>query len=222
MSATVNWSLEGSPPCSLESLLAEGSISLKNLIPRPSCWRDHMSCNNQFAGLLSSPSCSSWAVAFFMSCLIMNLICVIHALKIGRRVMSVTYYDLGIDNLRSCNVWVMCDVTGAVCHGKVCDHVLCGLGKIILSYFYGGCIYPSVVIYSCLCLNCNDLSCDVFSSGTVICIGSIFLNFSSGASSLIWHGDLWVPCNVSLEFWKEVFCVGSPWQYDCIHCIHST
>ena len=76
----------------------------------------------------------------------MNLICVIHALKIGRMVMSVTYCDLVINNPKSCNVWMICDVTGVVCHGKVCGCVLCGLSKIIMSYFCGGCIYLSVVI----------------------------------------------------------------------------
>ena len=68
MSATVTWSLEGSPPCSWESLLEESSTSLKNLIPILSHWSDHLSCSNQCVSLLSSPSCSSWGVAFFLSC----------------------------------------------------------------------------------------------------------------------------------------------------------
>ena len=103
MSATVTWSLEGSPPCSWESLLGEGSISLKSLIPLLSHWSDHLSYSNQCVGLLSSPLCS-WDVVFFSSCWRLNLICVIHALKISRIVVSVTYCDLGINNLKSCDV----------------------------------------------------------------------------------------------------------------------
>ena len=142
MSASVTWSLEVSPPCSWESLLGEGSISLKDLIPLLSHW----SCNNQCTGLQSSPSCSSWDVAFFSSCWSMNLICMIHALVGCRMVVSVTYYDLKINNPRSCNVWMICHVAGAVCHSKVCGCVLCGLSEIIVSCFCGGCIYPGVVM----------------------------------------------------------------------------
>ena len=112
MSATVTWSLEGSPPCSWEPLLGEGSISLKNLIPLLSHWSDHLSCSNQCAGLLSSPLCSFfWDEVFFLSGWSMNLICMIHALKISRMVMSVTCYELRIDNPKSCHVWddLQCD-----------------------------------------------------------------------------------------------------------------
>ena len=49
MSATVTWLLQGSPPCAWESLLGEGSTSLKNLISLPSHWSDHLSCSSQFA-----------------------------------------------------------------------------------------------------------------------------------------------------------------------------
>ena len=91
MSSTVTWSLEGTPPCSWESLLGEGLTSVKNLIPLTIHWIDHMNRSSLFVGLLSSPSCSSWGVAFFLSCWSMNLIWVIHALKIGRMVMT---YDL--------------------------------------------------------------------------------------------------------------------------------
>ena len=144
-SVTVTWSLEGSPPCSWESLLEEGSTSLKNLIPLLSHVSDHLSCSNQCAGLLSAPSCSSWGVAF-LSCWIMNLICMIHTLKISRMIMSVAYCDLSIDNLKSCDVWIICDVTGVVCHVKVCGCVLCGLSEIVMSCFCGGCVYPCIVI----------------------------------------------------------------------------
>ena len=130
MSATVTWSLEGSPPCSWESLLGEGSTSLKNVIPLVSHWSDHLCSSNQCVGHLSSPSHSYWDVALFLSCWSMNLFCVIHALKIGRMVVSVTYYDLRIDNLKSCDMWMICNLTGVVCHGEVCGCILCGLSKI--------------------------------------------------------------------------------------------
>ena len=146
ISATVTWSLEDSLPCSWESLLGETSISLKDLIPLPSHWSDHHCCSNQCTGLLSSPSCSSWDVAFLSFCWSMNLICMSHALKIGRIVVSVTYCDLRINNLKSCNVWMIYNVTDVVCHGKVCGCVLFGLGEIIMSYFCSGCIYLGVVI----------------------------------------------------------------------------
>ena len=51
MSATVTWSFKVSPPCSWESLLGEGSISLKDLIPLLNHWSDHQSCNNQCVGI---------------------------------------------------------------------------------------------------------------------------------------------------------------------------
>ena len=143
MSATVTWSLEGSPPCSWESLLGEDSISLKDLIPLLNHWSDHLSCSSQSAGLLYSPSCSSWDVAFFLSCWSMSLI---HALKISGMAMTVTYCNHGIDNPKSCDVWMICNVTGVVCHGKVCGCVLCGLSEIVMSYFCGGCIYLGALI----------------------------------------------------------------------------
>ena len=125
MSATVTWSLKGSPPCSWESLLGEGSISLKDMIPLLNHWSDYQSCSNQCMGFLCSPSCSSWDVAFFSSYWRMNLICLIHALKIGRMVMSVTYCDLRNGNQKSCDVWMICDVTSAVVSWKglwLCPH----------------------------------------------------------------------------------------------------
>ena len=138
MSATVT--------CSLKSLLGEGSISLKDLIPFLSHCSDLQSCSNQCVSCLSSPSCSSWDMVFFSSCWVMNLICVIHALKIVRMVMRVTCCNLGIGNLKSCDVWIICNVTSVVCHSQVCGCVLCGLSKIIVSYFCGGYIYLGVVI----------------------------------------------------------------------------
>ena len=143
MSATVTWSLKGSPSCSWASLLGEGSTSLKTPIPLPSLWIDHLSCSSQFAGLLSSPSCSSWDVAFLLSCLSMSLI---HALKIGRMVMSVIYYNLGINNLKSCDVWMICNVTDVVWHGRVCSCVLSVLSETIMSCLHGSCVCPGGVI----------------------------------------------------------------------------
>ena len=104
MSATVTWSSKGSPPCLWESLLGEGSISLNDLCPLLSHWSDHWGCNNQWVDLPSSPSCSSWDVVFLLSCWIVNLIYMIHALKICRMVVNVTYCDLWTDNLKSFHV----------------------------------------------------------------------------------------------------------------------
>ena len=146
MSATVTWSFEGSPPCSWEPLLGEVSISLKDLSPPLSHWSDHLNCNTQCVDLQSSPSCSSWDVVFFSSCWIMNLIGKIHALKIFGMVVNENYYDLGINNLKSFNVMMICNATSAVCHSKVCGCVLCGLSELVASCSCGGCVYPSVVI----------------------------------------------------------------------------
>ena len=136
-SATVTWTLEGSPPCSWESLLGEDSTSLKTLIPLLSCWSDHLSCSSQFVGLISSPLSPSWT---------MSLACRIHALKISRMVTSVTFYDLWFDSPKTCNVRMICNMTDPVCHGGVCSCVLCMLSEIIVSYFCGSCVCPSVVI----------------------------------------------------------------------------
>ena len=145
-SATVTWLLEHSPPCSWESPLGEGSISLKNLILLLSHWSNHLSCSNQCVGPLSSSSCSLWGVAFLSSCWSMNLICVIHALKISGMVMSVTYCNLGIYDPKSCNVWMICNVTSEECHAKVCGCVLCRMSEIIIGCFCGGCVFPGIVI----------------------------------------------------------------------------
>ena len=138
MNATVTWLLEGNTPCSWESLLEEGSTSLKILIHLLSHWSDHLSCSNQCAGVLSSPSCSSWGVAFFLSCWNINLICVIHVLKICRIVKSVTYYNLRIHNPKSCDVSMIYSVTDAVCHEEVCGCILCVLSEIIVGCFCVG------------------------------------------------------------------------------------
>ena len=81
MSATVTWFIEGSPPCSWESLLGEDSISLKDLSPLLSHWSDHQSCNNHCVDHQSSPLCSSWDVVFFLSCWSMNLIREFHVVE---------------------------------------------------------------------------------------------------------------------------------------------
>ena len=179
MSATITWSLEGIFPCSLESLLGEGFITLKDLILLLSHWSDHQSCNNWCAGLQSSLSHSSEDEAF-LSCWIVNLICVNHALKICRMVMNLTNCDLRINNPKSFYVWMSCDVTGAVCYGEVCACGLCGLSEIIVNCSCGCSIYPDVVIYSGLYGNCNDSMCDALCSETVIWIGFICLYLHVG------------------------------------------
>ena len=129
MSAIVTWSFEGSPPCSWQSLLGESPIGLKDHIPIPGHWNDHQSCNNPCVDLQCSPSCSSWDVTFLSSCQSINLICEVHALGRG---VNMIYCDLGIDNLKSFDVGMICGVTSAVCHSEVCGCVLCGLRKIIM------------------------------------------------------------------------------------------
>ena len=123
MSATVTCLFEGSPPCSWESLLGEGSVSLKDQIPPQSHWSDHWSCNSQCVDPKSSPSYSSWGVVVALSCCIVSLINMVHALKACRLIMSVTYYDVGIESLKSFCVEMICNVIGEVCHGKVCGCV---------------------------------------------------------------------------------------------------
>ena len=59
MSATVTWSCIGIPPCSWESLLGEGSVSLNDQIPLLSHWSDHQSCNSLCVDAQFSPLGSS-------------------------------------------------------------------------------------------------------------------------------------------------------------------
>ena len=146
MSDPVMWSFEGSSSSSWESLLGEGSTNLKDLSHLPGHWGDHQSCNKQCVDLQSSPFCSSWDVVFFSSCCSINLISEIHALKICRMVLNVIYCGFRINNLKSFNVGMICDVTSVVCQGEVCGCVLCGLSKIFMSCSCSGCIYPGVVI----------------------------------------------------------------------------
>ena len=42
---------------------------------------------------------------------------------------------------RAANVWMIYNVTSAVCHGEVCGCVLCRLSEIIMSCFFSGCVY---------------------------------------------------------------------------------
>ena len=158
MSATVTWSFEGSPPCSWESLLGEGSISLKHQSPLLNYWNDCRSYNNQCVDSQSSPSCPSWDVVFFSSCWNMNQIGYIHVSKICRIVINVICCNCRIDNLKSFGVWIIFDVSAEECNSKVCGCVLCELSKIIMNCSCGDCAFPCVVIKSGLYVNCNDLS----------------------------------------------------------------
>ena len=47
--------------------------------------------------------------------------------------MSVTYWDLAIDNLKSYNVWMICNVTDAVYHDMTCDYIPCALSGAALN-----------------------------------------------------------------------------------------
>ena len=146
MSATVTWSFEGSPLCSWESLLGEGSISLKDLSPLLSYWSDHQNCSNQCVDLQSSLSCSSWEMVYFLSCWNLNLNGEIHVLNIYRMVMNVIYCNLIINNMKSFNVGMICNVPSVECHSEVCGCVLCGLNEVIMNCFCDGYIYPCVMI----------------------------------------------------------------------------
>ena len=140
------WTIHDEYHCSWESLLGKGSTSLNDLSSLLSHWSDHQSCNNQWVDLQSSPLCSSWDVVFLLSCWIVNLIYVIHALKICRMVVNVTYCNLWINNLKSFYVWMICNVNDVVCHGEVNGCGLYRWSEIIMSCSCGGCICPSVVI----------------------------------------------------------------------------
>ena len=56
----------------------------------------------------------------------MRLIGGIHALKTYRMVVSVTYYDLRINSLKTFCVKMICNVISEVCHGEVC-----GLSSVV-------------------------------------------------------------------------------------------
>ena len=119
MSATVTWSCVGSPPCSWESLLGEGSVSLNDWIPILNQWSGHWSCNSLCVDLQSSPSCSSWGVGLFVICWSVNLFYISPALKVSRMVVNVTYCNLWIDELKYFCVWIICNEVNVVNHGKV-------------------------------------------------------------------------------------------------------
>ena len=138
-----------------------------------------------------------------------NLIYMNPALKISRMVM--THSNLWIDNLRSFYVWMMiCNVVDVVCQSEI---NCCGLYRwsmIIVSCSCGGCICPSVLIYSGLCRNYNDSSCNVFKNEAVIWISFTGLCLCGGVLNLIWHGNLWEVCGELLGFLKEASCVDNP------------
>ena len=60
--------------------------------------------------------------------------------------MNVIYCDLGIDNLKSFYVGMICNVSSVEYHCEVCGCVLCGLNEINMNCSCGGYVYPCVVI----------------------------------------------------------------------------
>ena len=95
MSVNVTWLVDGGPPYSWESLLAEGSISLKTPILLLSQWNDHLNCSNPIEVLLFGPSCSFLDETFGFHIWNMILSCVIPfgetcTLISGRMVMSLS------------------------------------------------------------------------------------------------------------------------------------
>ena len=219
MCATVTWSCVGSPPCSWESLLGEGSISLKDLSPLLGHW----SCNNQCGDCQSSLSCPSLDVILFSSCWIENLICAIHASKTYKMVVNVTYFNLWICSLKSFDIVKSCNVIGVVCHSDIygCSHVLCELNEIVMSYSCGGCLSQhSDLVWSLYeawwfeLWHLLWLGCDL--DWLHLCLSPWWcLEFN-----LAWW--LLKVCGELLEFLKEVSFLGSPWWCDHIHCICST
>ena len=204
MSVTVTWSHVGSPPCSWESLLGEGSVSLNDWIPLLSHWSDHQSCNSPCVDPQLSPSGSSWGVVYSWSPGNVNLICLSPALKIGRMVMTVIYCDLSIGKLKNFYVWMICNVVDLVCHSEIDGCSLYRWSVIIVSCSCGSCIYPSVVTLNSPCMNCNNSSCNVFKNEIVIWISFNCLCLHGSVLNLIWHGNFWEVCDESVGFMKEV------------------
>ena len=67
MSATVIGSCAGSPPCSWESLLGEGSFSSNDLSPLLSHQGGHWNYSNLHVALLSSLWCSCDVLCFLIN-----------------------------------------------------------------------------------------------------------------------------------------------------------
>ena len=96
-------------------------------------------------------------------------------------------------------------MTSVVCHSGVFDCVPGVLSEIALSYFYGGCICPSVVIW--IASMQVTMAGAVMSTVSRMCSRAVpsFLNLPDGALSLTLC-DFYVPGDVSPVFPKEVFC----------------
>ena len=145
MCATVTWPCVGSPPCSWESLLGEGSVSLNDWIPLLNHWSGHKSCvsgcGSSIFILMSFMGC-----VFFVICWSVNLIYASPALKIGRMVVNMTYCDLWIDKQKNFCVWMICNEVDVAYHGEVNGNGLYGWSVIVMSCSCDGCIYLSVMV----------------------------------------------------------------------------
>ena len=216
INATLTCSCVGIPPCSWESLLGEGSFSLNDWTPLLSHWNIYQSCNSPCVDLLFSLLGFSLGVVCLMICCNVNVTCANLILKICRMDVNVIYYDPWIGKLKNFYVWMFCNEVGVVCHGGIdgCNLYMWSLSMV--RYSWGGCNYPYVVTWSRLCMNHDDLSCDVCKTEIVIWNYFACPCPTGGASNLIWHGsfcEVWVG-DVFQGFPKEVSCVDNPWQCD--------
>ena len=197
ISATVTWLFEGSPPCSWESLLGDGSISLKHLIPLPSHWSVIIGAviisvwvfNLHLHVLLGMWPSSHPAGVWIWSARFMPWG------SVGQLRMWPTAISGSIFWRAEMFWWLAMWPVWCVTARPV---TVSSVGWARLSWTTPVVAASIPVLWSRVALHPNhdDSICDVFDSGTVIWIGFAYLYLHGGASNMIWHGDFCVICDV--------------------------
>ena len=147
-----------------------------------------------------------------MICWNVNLIYVSLALKIFRMVMSMISCNLWSGKLKNFYVLMIYNVVSVVCHERIDGCNLCRWSMSVMSCSCGGCMYPSFVTLSSLCMNHDGSGCNVCGNEIVIWISFACPCLHGGVMNLIWHGsffEVWVGDDL-LGFLREVSCVDNP------------
>ena len=221
MSATVTWLVEGSPPCSWESLLGEGLLVSRiwflSWVTGVIIWAVVISVwvfSLHFHVLLGMWPSSHSAGVWIWSAKLMP------------------WRSIGWLWVWSTVIWWLTSQRSVMCGWSVMWLVWCVMVRSVAVSSVGWVrsLWAASVVAEYIPLLWSRAASMWITMTWALMSSVVGLNWTSlvcldlhsGALNLIWYDNLCVSCDVLLEFQKEVFCVGSPWQYDHICCIHST
>ena len=127
-------------------------------------------------------------------------------------VMIVIYCNLWSSKQKSFYVWMIYEEVNVVCHSEIdgCNLYRWSVG--IVSYSCGVCGYSNVVTLNNLCMNHDDLSCNVCETEIVSEVDFTCPCLHGSVVNMILHGgccEIWVGDDL-VGFLKEVSCVDNP------------